>query len=161
MGFLMAASGVGALIGALYLAARQSVRGLVKMIVAATCLFGVSLIAFSFSRTVWFSLLMMLGAGWGMMVQMASCNTILQTIVDDDKRGRVMSFYTMAFAGKIGTPNTLLAAGIICLVVAGWFARKLPALRKQMRPIYERMGIIPEVGAGIQAATELTAPAKD
>jgi len=118
------------------------------------------------------SLVLMVIIGLGMMLQMASSNTILQTIVDDDKRGRVMSFYMMAFVGtaplgsllagalasSIGAPNTLLIGGVLCILGAVAFARKLPDLRKKVHPIYVRLGIIPELASGIQTATELTVP---
>ena len=112
--------------------------------------------------------------GLGQMVQMASINTILQTIVDDDKRGRVMSFYTMAFMGMtpvgslfagslashIGAPYTIFIGGITCLMGASFFVHRLPALRKIARPIYVSKGIIPEIASGIHSATELTMPDK-
>jgi MFS family permease len=159
LGFLMASSGVGALLGALYLAGRTTVRGLGQVILAAVALFGVSLVGFGLSRREWLSMAALLGAGFGMMVQMASSNTILQTIVDDDKRGRVMSFYSMAFMGmlpfgsllagflasRIGAPRTVVLGGIACLLAAAMFARALPGLRAQVRPIYIRLGIVPEV----------------
>ena len=105
-------------------------------------------------------------------MQMTSSNAIIQTIVDDDKRGRVMSFYMMAFVGtaplgsllagalasSIGAPNTLLIGGVLCILGAVAFARKLPDLRKKVHPIYVRLGIIPELASGIQTATELTVP---
>jgi MFS family permease len=174
LGFLMGASGVGALTGALYLASRKSILGLGKMIALAAGIFGIGLIGFSFSRILPLSLVLMLVIGFGMMVQMASSNTVLQTIVEDDKRGRIMSFYAMAFMGmtpfgsllsgylasKIGAPHTLLIGGITCVFGATFFARKLPALRELVRPIYIRMGIIPEIVSGIQSATELTMPQK-
>jgi MFS family permease len=157
-GFLTAAGGLGALLGALYLAARSTIIGLDKRILLAVTLFGSGLIAFSFSRILWLSLIFTLIIGFGQMVQMASSNTIIQTIVDDDKRGRVMSFYAMSFVGmmpfgsllagfiasKIGTPATVTIGGIACLIGAGVYAHKLPALRKMVHPIYEKMGIIPE-----------------
>jgi MFS family permease len=103
-----------------------------------------------------------------MMMQTAASNTILQTITDDDKRGRVMSFYTMAIMGTapfgslmagglakvIGTPGTIFAGGLACIIGAMFFLRKLPELRKAVRPIYVKMGIIPEVAEGIQIASE-------
>jgi MFS family permease len=159
LGFLMAASGVGALAGALYLAGRRTVRGLGDVILAAVVLFGSSLIGFGSSRMTALSMAALFGAGLGMMVQMASTNTILQTIVDDDKRGRVMSFYSMAFMGmvpfgsllagtlasRIGAPRTVMLGGAACLLAAAGFARALPGLRAQVRPIYVRLGIVPEV----------------
>ena len=172
LGFLMGASGVGALVGALYLASRKSVLGLGRLIPVTASVFGAGLVAFSLSHVLVLSLVLMLVVGFGQMVQMASSNTILQTIVEDDKRGRVMSFYTMAFMGmapfgsllagtlasKIGAPNTLMIGGIACLFGSVFFANKLQSMRKMVRPIYEKMGIIPEIASGIQSATESSLP---
>jgi MFS family permease len=172
LGFLMAASGIGALTGSIYLASKKTVRGLVRIIPLSTATFGIGLVAFSLSRLLWLSLPLMFVTGLGMIMQMAACNTVIQTIVDDDKRGRVMSFYVMAFIGtapfgsllagalasKFGAPNTLSAGGILCVLGAVIFAGKLPALRKTIRPIYVKLGIISEVSSGIQAAANLTAP---
>jgi MFS family permease len=157
-GFLLGASGSGALIGALYLASRRSVLGLGRIIVIASGLFGIGLIVFSLSRVFWLSLLSMLLTGFGMMVQMASSNTVLQTIVEEDKRGRVMSFYTMAFMGMvpfgsllagslanmIGAPNTVMVGGIACIFGSALFAKKLATLREMVRPIYIEKGIFVE-----------------
>jgi MFS family permease len=175
LGFLMTASGCGALLGALWLAARRSVVGLGRVIPAASALFGVGLIAFGLMRTpgtFWIALPCLTVAGFGFMVQMASSNTVIQTIVDDEKRGRVMSFYTMAFLGtvpfgsliagslssRIGAPNTLVLGGICCLIGAAVFARSLPMLRAHVRPIYVKLGIIPEVSTGLATAAELSVP---
>jgi MFS family permease len=172
LGWLMAASGVGALIGALYLAARKTVLGLAKLIPIMAGAFGAGLIAFSFSRSLWLSLLLMVITGMGFMVQMATCNTLLQTITEEDKRGRVMSFYTAAVMGttpfgsllaglvaaRIGAPHTLSISGICCIAGACWFAKTLPALRRDVRPIYVRMGILPQVAKGIQKSSELRVP---
>jgi MFS family permease len=150
LGFLLGASGVGALVGAIYLASRKSVLGLGRLIIIALNIFGIGLIAFSVSRTLVFSLLLLVFTGFGMMVQMASSNTVLQTIVEEDKRGRVMSLYTMAFMGmapfgsllagslasKIGAPGTIMISGIACILGSILFARRLPALREMVRPIY-------------------------
>jgi len=158
LGFLMGATGVGAIVGSIYLASRKSVLGLGRIIVISSNLFGVGLIAFSLSRFFWLSLLFMLLTGFGMMVQMASSNTVLQTIVEEDKRGRVMSFYTMAFMGmvpfgsllagslanKIGAPNTVMIGGVACILGSLIFAKLLPSLRKIARPIYVEKGIISE-----------------
>lgn len=158
LGFLMGAGGLGALVGALYLASRRTILGLEKVILISVILFGFGLVAFSFSHLLWLSLILMLITGFGHMVQMASSNTILQTISDDDKRGRVMSFYAMSFtgmmpfgsllagslAGKMGAPATVLIGGAACLLGAAFFAHRLPVLRKIVHPIYEKMGIIPE-----------------
>jgi MFS family permease len=174
-GFLMAAAGVGALAGALFLASRKSVRGLGRIIPSMAATFGIGLILLSFSRTLWLSLVLLFVVGFGMMVETASSNTVLQTIVDDDKRGRVMSFYTTAFLGmtpfgsllagqlasRIGAPLTIMVDGIFILIGAALFARKLPHIRKLVRPIYVRKGIVPEVAAGIQAASQLTGQPKE
>jgi len=130
MGFLMTSVGTGALIGAIYLASRSGIKGLETVIPIATTIFGVGLIGFSFSRITWVSMAFLVLVGFGMMVQNVSSNTYVQTIVDDDKRGRVMSFYNMAFfstmpfgslfagslASRIGAPHTLLISGISCLI---------------------------------------------
>ena len=172
LGLLMAASGVGALIGAMFLAARKTVLGLGKFIPLMAATFGVGLVTVSFTRVVWLALLLMVITGLGFMVQMAVSNTVLQTIVDEDKRGRVMSFYTMAFMGtapfgsllagsvadRIGVPYTLMFGGIGCILGALWFARSLPSLRKDVRPIYVRIGILPEVATGMQQSSELSVP---
>jgi MFS family permease len=172
LGLLMAASGVGALLGALLLAARKSVLGLGKYIPLTAALFGAGLVAFSYSRVLWLSLLLMVVTGLGFMVQMAVSNTVLQTIVEEDKRGRVMSFYMMAFMGtapfgsllagaaadRIGAPHTLILSGVGCILGALWFATALPALRRDVLPIYLKIGIVPEVATGIHATAEMTVP---
>jgi len=175
LGFLMGSSGLGALVGSIYLASRKSVLGLGKWIALATSVFGIGLIAFSLSRVFWFSLFLIFLTSFGMMVQFASSNTILQTIVDEDKRGRVMSFYAMALrgmapfgsllagglAGKIGAPNTLMIGGASCFLGALVFARNLPIFRQMVRPIYVRMGIVSEAASEIQIKTNLTVPPED
>jgi len=174
-GFLMGASGLGALTGAIYLAARKSVLGLGRIITLSAAIFGFGLVVFSLSRLFALSLVLMVIVGLGMMLQMASSNTVLQTIVEDDKRGRVMSFYSMAFMGTapfgsllagglsniLGVPNTLAIGGVSCLLGALIFARRLSELKKVVRPIYVRLGIIAEVSQGIQTATELTVPPEE
>jgi len=156
-GFLIGASGLGALIGAIYLAYRKTVLGLLRLIPLTAGIFGLGLVAFSFSRLFWLSLPIMLFTGAGMMLQLAASNTIIQTIVDDDKRGRVMSIYTMAFMGLapfgslaagslanlIGAPYTILSGGVFIIIGAIVFARKRKLLRGMIRPIYVKLGIIP------------------
>jgi MFS family permease len=168
LGFLAGAGGVGALIGAVALASRNTVLGLGRWIPAASSAFGLALIGFSFSRWLPLSLLLLALAGLGMITHMASSNTILQTIVDDSRRGRVMSFYTMAFIGvapfgsliggalasRIGAPYTVMLGGLVCIAGAGAFARRLPELRRLVRPIYRQRGIIPELATGVQSATD-------
>jgi MFS family permease len=168
-GYLMGAVGLGALGGAVYLASRKSVRGLVKRIPIAVTLFGAALMAFAMSRVAILSLGLMLLIGVGQMVLMAGSNTLLQTMVDDDKRGRVMSFFTMAFTGatpvggliagllasRWGAPWALFSGGVLCIGGAVFFASRLPMLKKLIRPIYVEKGIIPELAIGIQNATDL------
>jgi len=168
-GYLMGAVGLGALGGAVYLASRKSVRGLVKRLPIAVTLFGSALMVFAMSRAVWLSLGVMLLIGVGQMVLMAGTNTLLQTMVDDDKRGRVMSFFTMAsmgatpvgslvagsLASRLGAPWTLLSGGVLCIAGAVFFWIRLPKLKKLIRPIYVEKGIIPELAIGIQNATDL------
>ena len=155
-GFLMGASGVGALIGAAYLASRKSVVGLEKLIPLAAVVFGLGLVSFSLSSSFPLSIILMIITGVGMIIHTACSNTILQTISDNDKRGRVMSFYTMAFMGTapigsflagsmasmIGAPATLLIGGIACVIGALVFAQKLPLFIKLVRPINIQLGII-------------------
>jgi MFS family permease len=167
--------GLGALAGALFLASRRTVVGLGRLIIINATLFGTSLVLFAFARSVAAALPLLALAGFGMMVQMASSNTVLQTLVDDDKRGRVMSLYTMAFSGtapigslligwaaaRFGAPVAIGIAGGVTVVAALLFGRQLPLLREIVRPIYARMGILPEVARGIQAATHQATPNTD
>jgi MFS family permease len=158
LGFLVGCSGVGALAGAVYLASRKSVLGLGRIMVMASSVFGMGLIAFSLSRISWLSFGLMVLTGFGMMVQMTSSNTVIQTIVEDNKRGRVMSFYSMAIRGMtpfgsllagsmashFGAPTTLLFGGAVCISGALLFDRRLPSLRAIGRPIYIKKEIIKE-----------------
>jgi MFS family permease len=164
LGLLMTATGVGALTGALYLAQRESVIGLGRLILWASACFGVSLVVFSQTSTLWPAFTILAIGGCGFMIHLAATNTILQTIVEEQFRGRVMSFYTMAFFGTVpigsllggiiadryGAMNTVLVTGVACLAGSAWFAYKLPAIRAVVRPIYRERGIItvPAVDAG-------------
>jgi MFS family permease len=175
LGLLMAGAGVGALIGTIYLAARKTIVGLGSRIPLAAACFGIGLIGFSFSHQLLVSLPLVALAGFGMMVNMASSNTILQTIAEDDKRGRLMSLYAMAFAGmapfgslgagalstRIGVQATLALGGCLCLVGAGLFSLQLPQLRALIRPIYRQKGILPTVASGLAAASELTSATRE
>jgi MFS family permease len=175
LGFLMAAIGVGALIGAIAMAARRTVLGLGRLIPITCAGFGAGLMAFSASRWFWISMLMLVGTGYCFMQEMAASNTILQTIVEDKKRGRVMSFYAMAFQGvapfgsliagaaaaRIGAPETLMIGGGICILGAGVFAMQLPAIRQLIRPIYAQIGIIPEVAEAINTVSVLQEPPEE
>ncbi|ARV60745.1 MFS transporter [Nostocales cyanobacterium HT-58-2] len=159
LGFLMAASGVGALAGGIYLATRQTVVGLGRLIVLGPAVLGIGLIFFALSRLLPLSLLTMLFIGLGTIIQIASGNTVLQTIVEEDKRGRVMSLYTMSFLGtipignlvagalarQIGAPFTLIIDGIICILGSVYFSRQLPALRQLVHPIFVEKGILSSV----------------
>ncbi len=164
LGFLMGALGAGALAGAVVLAMRASVLGLGRLIAISSTIFGAGLVAFAFSHFEWLSLLIMVVTGYGMMQQMAASNTIIQTVVPEDKRGRVMSYYTMAFVGMapfgsllagalaraVGAPLTLAITGGCCVAGAGWFMTQLPMIRVHIRPVYRELGILPpEVVAAI------------
>ena len=167
-GFLMTAAGCGALVGTIYLASRPSVLGLGRVIVGSTLLFAVGIAAFALSNRFPVSLLSLTVAGFGAMTLVASCNTVLQTILEEDKRGRVMSLFTVAFMGMtpfgsfgagvrataIGPRETLLFGAAACLAGGLVFARQLPGIRTQIRPIYTRMGILPEVAQGLASACE-------
>lgn len=156
LGFLMAASGLGALCSALYLGSRRSVIGLGKIMAIAPAGFGIAIIVFSQSRMLWLSLIALFFAGASLILQSTSGNTILQTIVDEDKRGRVMSLYALAFtsmvtfgnliagslANQIGASNMLVIGGIICIAGSLFFGQQLPALRQLVIPIYTRLGIL-------------------
>jgi len=159
LGFLMGASGMGAIAGALFLASRRTVLGLGRWIALTSAVFGAGIIAFALSKVFLFSVVMMFVTGFGMMVQMASSNTILQTIVDEEKRGRVMSFFAIAFMGMapfgslfagalasvIGAPVTIVITGACCMIGAIMFYRRLPEIRRHIRPVYQKMGILPQV----------------
>lgn len=155
-GFLMAAAGFGALVSTIRLASRKSVLGLGRLIAFASGTFGIGVACFALSHTMIPSMIFLCMAGFGSMSVISSCNTILQTIVDDDKRGRVMSFFTMSFMGttpfgnlvaglvadRIGPQNTLALGGTVCLIGGIVFACLLPSFRDDVRPIYTRLGIV-------------------
>jgi MFS family permease len=157
LGLLMTASGVGALGGGLYLASRQSVVGLGRVAAYSTLIFGAGLVAFAFTTSLWVALAVLPFVGAGFMVEMAATNTVLQTLVTDDLRGRVMAFYTMAFFGtaplgsllaglaadRIGARWTIAAGGAISVAAGFWLVSRLPALRAIVRPIYIERGILP------------------
>lgn len=169
-GLLTGSAGAGALIGALYMAARKTVVGLGRMLVFGGSLFGVSLLALSAAQTVWASMGLLVLCGFGMMVLMAGCNTILQTMVDDNKRGIVMSIYMMALIGmaplgslaagfmahQLGMHQTLLIGGFLCLLTSGLFGWRLPRLREMVRPVYIKKGIIRPVADCSENTSNLT-----
>jgi MFS family permease len=159
LGWLTGASGVGALISALSLTVRKTVVGLTHMIPIAVATLGVALILFGLSHILWLSLILMVFVGFGLMQGAAASNTIIQSLVPEDKRARVMGYYTMAFFGaapfgsllagvlahRIGAPHTVLFTGACCVAGAAWFALKLPAVNAQIHPIYQQQGLIPNV----------------
>jgi MFS family permease len=175
LGFLMGSSAAGALLGAIYLASRKSVLGLGRIIAIAAATFGLCLIAFAFSHHLLLSLLILPIGGCAMLINFASANTVLQTLTDDSKRGRVMSLFTMAFVGMTpwgnllagtasdafgggftGAARTVQISGVICIIAAISFALKLPSLRKVVRPIYTERGLISaSVATGLESATEV------
>jgi len=155
---LFAAAGFGALVGAVFLALRESVHGLLRWIAVAPVIFGIGLVLLGMSRWIWLSVLAMPVIGFGLLVQTASSNTVIQTLVEDHMRGRVMSLYSMAFMGMmpigsllsglmsrlVGAPVTILLNGLFCIAGAIFFSKNLTALRRQVHPIYAQKGIIPE-----------------
>lgn len=157
LGWLTAASGIGALISAMSLAVRKSVLGLTRMLQVAAGALGGALMLFGLSHVLWASLLLMTCAGFGLMQGVAVSNTLIQSLVTEDKRARVMSYYTMAFVGaspigsllvgvfahRIGAPHTVMLTGAACMAGAIWFTFERPKLRAAMRPIYREMGLLP------------------
>ncbi len=168
-GFLLAATGSGALCGALFLASRASILGLGRVIAFNATMFGISVVVFAFSPWLWLSLTTCFTAGFGIMAHMAASNTIVQTVVDDDKRSRVMGFYTMTVLGLtpvgsllssglvvvIGSPYTVAIGGLLSLAGALNFIWRLPALRKAARPMLEKAGVLEPIATGLQSATQV------
>lgn len=166
LGILMGATGVGALFGALTLAAKTGVTGLGRWVAFSCASLGISLFCFSFSNSFWLSAVLLLPAGYSMMLQMACSNTLIQTMVPDQLRGRVMSVYSMMFMGmapfgaffggalahRIGAPITVAIGGVACVIGAIWFGRALPALRIEARRLIVAQGL-----AGGEPAQELNA----
>lgn len=157
LGLLMGISGVGSLSAAIYMSSRRSVLGLGKVIAYAPILTGTALFAFALAPAIGMAAPFLVCIGMANVLSGAACNTVLQTIVEDEKRGRVMSLYTMAFIGtgpfgslltgvladRIGAPRTLMISGALFVLGALVFARRLPALRLSVRPIYQKAGILP------------------
>ena len=157
LGLLTGASGVGAVGSALSLAVRKSVVGLTRMIQIACVALGGGLILFGLSHTLWVSLLLMLFVGFGIIQNLAASNTVIQTLVPEDKRARVMGYYSMAFVGMapfgsllagtlaehFGASYTVMINGAFVLAGALWFGFELPKIRTVMRPIYQEMGLLP------------------
>jgi MFS family permease len=159
LGFLMAAGGIGALVATIFLASREKVIRLGRIIPVSAMIFASALVIFSFTRTLWLSMFLLAVSGFGFMVHMAATNTILQTIVEDDKRGRAMSFYAMAFMGvapfgsllagalanMVGVTNAIVIGGMVCIFASIAFATKLPILKKLVGPIYDKIALSSEV----------------
>jgi MFS family permease len=170
LGSLMGASGVGALCGALLLASRRDLKGLGRWVAVAAAGFGVGLVAFSFSRVFWVSAAILVPIGFSMMIEMGSSNTLIQSMVPDELRGRVMSVYSMMFmgmapigsllagaaAGHIGAPWTVAIGGIFCAIAAGLFAIKLPGIR-----VHARRLIVAQQMAGGDPPQEMTGGSLD
>jgi MFS family permease len=170
LGILMGATGVGALLGALTLASKTGVKGLGRWVVVTCAGFGVSIILFSFSRYFWLSVALLLPAGFSMMLQMACSNTLIQTMVPDRLRGRVMAVYSMMFMGmapigallggalahRLGAPTTIAIGGAACILSAVWFGRQLPALRIEARRLIVAQGL-----AGGEPVQEMNAQPVD
>jgi len=162
LGILMGATGVGALMGALILASRTTVSGLGRWVWMAATGFGTSLIFFSLSRHVWLSVAMLVPAGFCMMIQMGATNTLLQVMVPDRLRGRVMSLYSMMFIGmgpigaliagataaRVGAPWTVGVGGSMCIVGGAIFARRLPSIRGEARQLISEQEIAMNNPAG-------------
>jgi MFS family permease len=169
LGLLMGSTGVGALVAALTMAARRSILGLGRRIGFAALLFGSGIFAFALSRNLALSVFMLFVTGFAMMQHMAASNTILQTISDPDKRGRVMSYYTMAFMGmtpfgslfggaaaaRFGAPRALAISGVVCVASAAIYFVYLPSIRRALRPIYIELGILPQMTQAIDSAATL------
>jgi MFS family permease len=172
LGWLTTASGVGALVSGVSLAVRKSIVGLTRMLQIAVAMLGCALILFGLSHTLWLSLLLMVFAGFGLMQSASVSNTIVQSLVPEDKRARVMSFYTMAFVGaapfgsllagtladRIGAPHAVIVTGALCVAGSLWFTLELPKIRAIMRPIYQEMGLL--TVPGIDPITDLPESAK-
>jgi MFS family permease len=156
LGLLISGAGLGAFAGTLYLAGRTSLRGLSRLIIAASFCASIGLMLFSQSRLLWLSLILMLPVGFGLVLTAVSTNTILQSIADEDKRGRVISIYGMCFLGTpplgsfvagavashVGAPLTLLIFGTLGMLAAIAFALRIESWRAALRPVYRRMGLV-------------------
>jgi len=173
MGFLVSAAGVGAVVGAACLASRRSLLAIPRLIAAASALFGIGLIAFALSANLYLSVGLLMVVGFGMMVQLVSSNTLLQTVADEDKRGRVMSFHTMAFMGMaplgslvaggladvLGAPGAVLACGVASIVGSAVFTAGLGRIHRTLRPILEAKGYVtPAAGLSTPIPAAGTAP---
>jgi len=167
LGILMGAAGVGALLGALTLAVRTGVKGLGRWVTVCCAGFGVSLILFALSKSFWISVLLLLPVGYFIMLQMASSNTLIQVMVPDELRGRVMALYSMMFMGmaplgallggalsdRLGAPMTVAIGGLASIIGAWWFGLQLPKIRGEARRL-----ILAQAMAGGAPAEEMSTP---
>jgi MFS family permease len=168
-GFLMGASGAGAFIGAIYLAAKKNIAGLINITYLSSFIFGGGLIVLAISRNIYLSMILMMLTGLGMMLQIATSNTLVQTLVQNEKRGRVMSLYTMAFMGTapfgslmagsiakhIGTPNTLIISGVACIFGGLYYASKIKQIKKITSPVFQNLGFVPSKKAELEIEEEI------
>jgi MFS family permease len=168
LGWLTGASGAGALVSGLSLTIRKSVVGLTRMVQIAAAMLGSGLILLGLSHTMWLSLVLMVFVGFGLMQCAAASNTIIQSLVTEDKRARVMSYYTMAFFGaapfgsllsgalahRIGAPHTVMVTGAFCIAGSLWFTLNLPKVHAVMRPIYQEMGLLAASDIDLMTAPE-------
>jgi MFS family permease len=171
LGWLTGAAGIGALTSGISLAVRKSIVGLTRMLQIASAMLGAALILFGLSRVLWLSLLLMVFVGFGMIQTASASNTIIQSLVPEDKRARVMGYYTMAFFGaapfgsllagalahRIGAPHTVIITGTFCIAGSLWFTLQLPKIRAVMRPIYQEMGLLPTPVVGLISDVPQTA----
>jgi MFS family permease len=167
LGILMGAAGIGALLGALTLAVRTGVKGLGRWVAVCCAGFGVSLILFAISKSFWMSVLLLLPVGYFIMLQMASSNTLIQVMVPDALRGRVMAVYSMMFMGmaplgallggalsdRLGAPMTVAVGGVASVAGAWWFAMQLPKIRGEARRL-----ILAQAMEGGAPAEEMSTP---
>jgi MFS family permease len=161
LGILMGASGVGAVLGALTLAAKKGLKGLSRWIPVASAGFGVCLILFSISRIFWLSVALLVPMGYGLMLQLSSTNTLIQAMVPDRLRGRTMAVYAMMFMGMapigsllagalashIGAPLTVGIGGAVAIIGAAFFARHVPRIREQARELINTQGLVAQENA--------------
>ena len=157
LGWLTGATGVGAVTSALSLAFRKTVLGLTRMVQIASAMLGCALILFGLSQTLWMSLVLLVFVGFGLMQGAAATNTIIQSLVTEDKRARAMSYYSMAFFGpapfgslmagalahRIGAPDTVMIAGGVCLAGSLWFSLRIGRVNADIAPIYRQNGVLP------------------
>jgi len=169
LGLLMTASGIGAMFAAVILAMRQTMRGLGSWIASASAVFGVGLLLFAWSHTFWLSAAMLIPIGFAMMLEMTASNTLIQAMVPDHLRGRVMAVYSMMFMGMapigslyagaaahaIGAPKTVAIGGVVCLFASAMFWRRLPAIRTEARAL-----ILQQAMAGGEPAEQMTTPSQ-